>query len=169
MRYTYSYRIKRIRKSERSFSMEALIAAAVIIVLLLISGVGLFSILAGLLCFCGLLLIFMTVFFAVSLILMLSGKRVDAKLLRLSKRRNITCAVYEIDGEEVFNSFPAEVILATKIHRIGRISSARLLHRKNGKVLLFDWYARLIILIGLPVSAASAAAFALFLPTVISF
>lgn len=149
--------------------METLIVAAVIIALLLISGVELFTILAGLLCLCELLLIFMTVFFAVSLIIMLSGKRIDAKLLRLSKRRNITCAVYEIGGEEIFNAFPAEVIFAKKIHRVGGISSARLLRRKNGKTILFDWYARLIILIGLPASATAAAAFALFLPTIISF
>ena len=145
--------------------MEILIAIIIIVVLLLVLGVSPWLIIAGALVLIELLLIFMTGFFIVSLVLLFIAKPVKAEFLRIFEHEVVgTYAIYKIDGEEYKNTFPAEIMFVDKIYHEGKIYSARLKKRKNGKYMLFDWYSYIVIGVGLPMSAASVALLGYLLP-----
>lgn len=143
--------------------MEFIIAAIVIIVLLLILGVSPFVIIGIVLALIELLLIFMTGFFVVALVLLLISRPVKAEFLRIIKHEIVgTYAVYQIDGEEYVNTFPAEIMFVNQIYHEGAVSTARLCRGKK-KHLLFDWYSHLVIGVGLPVSVILAVLLGKFL------
>ncbi len=143
--------------------MEILIAAVIIVVLLLILGVSPAVIIAGVLCLIELLLVAMTLFFVVTLILLLISRPVRAKFLRILVHEVVgTYAIYEIDGEEYKNTFPAEIMFVNKIYKEGKTYPARMRKGKKG-YMLYDWYSYIVIGIGLPVSAVLAGGLGWFL------
>lgn len=132
--------------------MEFLIGAAVIILLLLILGVPPAYIIAVLLGLIALLLVVMLGFFIVTLILTLISKPCKGKFLRIVKHEVVgTYAIYEIDGEEYKNTFPAEITLTDKIYHEGRLYPLRL-HKGKRKYMLYDWYSWIVIGVGLLLS-----------------
>lgn len=143
--------------------MEFLISAIVIIVLLLILGVDPMMILLGGIWIVEIFFIFMAVFFVVSLILLFLTKKTKGEFLRIDPNEGIgTHAVYQIQGEEYNNSFPAEIMFTDKIYKTGKTVTV---WQRNGKKLklLFDWYSIIVIGTGLPVFTALAIALGSFL------
>ena len=132
--------------------MEYLIGAIVIIVLLLILGVPPMYIVGGILALIALLLVVMTGFFIVTLVLCLISKPCKGKFLRIFVHEVVgTYAIYEIDGEEYKNTFPAEITLTDKIYHEGKIYPLRFRKGKK-KYMLFDWYSWIVIGAGLVLS-----------------
>lgn len=137
--------------------MEFLIAAIVIIVLLLILGVPPMYIIGGILGLIALLLVLMTGFFIVSLVLTLVCKPCKGKFLRIMVHEVVgTYAIYEIDGEEYKNTFPAEITLTNLIYHEGKTYPLRF-HKGKKKYMLFDWYSWIVIGAGLVLSGGGVA------------
>ena len=148
--------------------MEFIIGTIIIIVLLLILGVPPVLIIAGVIVLLELLLILMTVFFIVMLILLLISKPVKVKFLRIYVSDVVgTYAIYEMDGKEYKNTFPAEIMFVDKIYKEGKIYSARF---KQGKksYMLYDWYSYIVIGVGLPLSLALAGGIGWFIVSILS-
>ncbi len=141
--------------------MEFLIGLLIIIVLLLILGVDVFLIIRGILWLMEIALLGMTLFFILSVVLLLLGRWQDAEFLRVEKEKSWGHAVYRVGGEEQKNLYPAEGILQKYIYRK---TSARVRFWQHGKYcVLFDRYSILIAALGLPLSAAGAVLLGLFL------
>ena len=148
--------------------MEFIIGAIVIIVLLLILGVPWSMIVTGIIGLILLLLVVMTIFFIVTLILMLISKPTQGKLLRIMQHEVVgTYAIYEIDGEEYKNTFPAEIMFVDKIYHMGKMYPVRLYKGKK-KYMLYDWYTWIIIGAGLLLSGGGLALMA-WLLSVLAF
>jgi len=141
--------------------MEFVIILAVIIVLLLILGVNVYVIIQGLLWLMEVILIGMTLFFLLSIILLLLGKWQDAAFLRVEKEGSFGHAVYRLGDEEHRNLYPAEGFLQNLIYRK---TSVRVRFWEHGRLhALFDRYSILIAALGLPLSAAGAVLLGMFL------
>ncbi|MDE6730648.1 MAG: hypothetical protein K2J71_07725 [Oscillospiraceae bacterium] len=144
--------------------MEFLIGAIVIIVLLLILGVDPMMILLGGIWIVEIFFILMTIFFVISLILLCLTKKTKGEFLRIDPNEGEigTHAVYQIQGEEYNNSFPAEIMFTDKIYHTGKTVTLR---QRDGKKLklLFDNYSMIVIGTGLPVFTALAIALGFFL------
>ena len=141
--------------------MEFLIGLLVIIVLLLILGVDVFLIIRGILWLMEIVLIGMTLFFLLSVVMILLGKWQDAKFLRIEKEKTWGHAVYRVGDGEQKNLYPAEGVLQKFIYRK---NSARVRFWQRGTLcVLFDHYSILIAALGLPLSAAGAVLLGLFL------
>ena len=143
--------------------MEFLIGAIVIIVLLLILGVPWITIVEGIIILMLILLFAMFVFFIVTLVLLLMSRPKRGIFKRIIKHEVVgTYAIYEIDGEEYKNTFPAEIMFVDRIYKEGKTYSARL-HKGKKSYMLFDWYSYIVIGVGLPVSLALAVGLGWFL------
>ncbi len=141
--------------------MEFIIGALVILVLLIILGVSAELIIQGILWILEILLLMMTLFFIVSVVFLLLGKRCNAEFLRIDMQGKWGNAVYCIDGAEYRNTYPAELLLQKWIYR-KRMTTAKLWQR--GEIsFLFDWYSIIIVALGLPLSAAGAVLLGSFL------
>lgn len=132
--------------------MEIIVAAIVIIILLLILGVPPINIVIGVVGLMALLLAAMVIFFIVTLILTLISKPTHGKFLRIIQHEVVgTYAIYEIDGQEYKNTFPAEITFTKFIYREGKIYPVRLFKGKK-KYMLYDWYSWIVIGAGLVLS-----------------
>ena len=137
--------------------MEFVIAIIIIIILLLILGVPWIVIVEGVIALMMLLLAAMFVFFVVTLILALFSKPTKGTFLRIMVHDIIgTYAIYEIDGEEYKNTFPAEIMFVDKIYREGREYPLRLYKGKK-RYMLYDWYSWIVIGVGLVLSGVGIA------------
>ena len=141
--------------------MEFVIILAVIIVLLLILGVNVYVIIQGLLWLMEVILIGMTLFFLLSIILLLLGKWQDAAFLRVEKEGSFGHAVYRLGDAEHRNLYPAEGFLQNLIYRK---TSVRVRFWEHGRLhARFDRYSIRIAALGLPLSAAGAVLLGMFL------
>ena len=132
--------------------MEFVIGAIIIIVLLLILGVPWITIVEVIIGLMVLLLVAMFVFFAVTLVLALLSRPTKGKFLRIMIHEVVgTYAIYEIDGEEYKNTFPAEIMFVDKIYHEGKIYPLRLYKGKK-RYMLYDWYSWIVIGAGLVLS-----------------
>lgn len=135
--------------------MELIITAVILLILLLILGVSPYTIIYGIFWLMEGALAAMTVFFVVSIIMLLAGRRYSARFLRFTDTK-FPAAVYEIDGEELTNFYPAENLLQKWIYTEGS-RPVRML--RLGKLcFLFDRHSMLIAALGLPLSLTGAAA-----------
>ena len=135
--------------------MEFLIGAIVIIVLLLILGVPWITIVEGIIILMLILLFAMFVFFIVTLVLLLLSRPKRGIFKRIIKHEVVgTYAIYEIDGEEYKNTFPAEIMFVDKIYHEGREYPVRL-HKGKKHYMLYDWYSWIVIGLGLVFSGGS--------------
>ena len=129
--------------------MEFIIGAVIIIVLLLILGVSWVLIVEVIIGLMILLLVLMFVFFVVTLFLTLLSRPVKGKFLRIMIHEVVgTYAIYEIDGKEYKNTFPAEIMFVDKIYHEGKIYPLRFYQGKKG-YMLYDWYSWIVIGVGL--------------------
>ncbi len=134
--------------------MEFIITAAIIIVLLLILGVSPTSMMIVIVWLMEAALVGMTLFFLVSVLLILFGKSKRAHFVRFTEAR-FPAAVYEIEENEYTNLFPAENHLRKVIYKDNE-QKVKLL--KAGKLyFLYDRHSILISALGFPVSILSAA------------
>lgn len=141
--------------------MEFVIILAVIIVLLLILGVNVYVIIQGVLWLMEVILIGMTLFFLLSIILLLLGKWHDAEFLRVEKEGSFGHAVYRLGDAEHQNLYPAEGFLQNLIYRK---TCVRVRFWEHGRLrVLFDRYSILIAALGLPLSAVGAVLLGMFL------
>ena len=132
--------------------MEVIVAAIVIIILLLILGVPPINIVIGVIGLMAILLAAMVIFFIVTLILTLISKPTHGKFLRIMQHEIVgTYAIYEIDGQEYKNTFPAEITFTKYIYREGKTYPVRLFKGKK-KYMLYDWYSWIVIGAGLALS-----------------
>ncbi|MBQ4464425.1 MAG: hypothetical protein II916_00465 [Oscillospiraceae bacterium] len=100
----------------------------------------------------ALLLAAMVIFFIVALILTLISKPTHGKFLRIIQHEVVgTYAIYEIDGQEYKNTFPAEITFTKFIYREGKTYPVRLFKGKK-KYMLYDWYSWIVIGAGLVLS-----------------
>lgn len=128
--------------------MELLVIACVIIVLLLILGVSVMNIIAGVLGFVALISILCNVFFVIMFLALCFTKKRDAKFLRIDKKNNrIPYAVYLIDTGEFSNVFPTDMILTNILYRKNDVK-VRVRTTKKG-LLVFDSVTQVIIILGL--------------------
>ncbi|HAJ96127.1 MAG TPA: hypothetical protein DCO72_00080 [Ruminococcus sp.] len=143
--------------------MEFIIGAVIIIVLLLILGVPPVMIGAGIVILLEFLTVLMALFFVVMLILLLISKPVKVKFLRIYIHEVVgTYAIYEMNGKEYKNTFPAEIMFVDKIYKKDKIYPARFRQGKKG-YMLYDWYSYIVIGVGLPLSAVLAGGLGWFL------
>jgi hypothetical protein len=129
--------------------MEFVVAAIIIIILLLVLGVPWILIVQVVVGLMLLLLVAMFVFFVVTLVLALLSKPTKGRFLRIIQHEVVgTYAIYEINGEEYKNTFPAEIMFVNKIYHEGQIYPLRL-HRGKKRYMLYDWYSWIVIGAGL--------------------
>ena len=137
--------------------MEIVIGAIIIIVLLLVLGVQWTLIVEVIIGLMVLLLVAMFVFFVVTLVLVLLSKPTEGKFLRIMVHEVVgTYAIYEINGEEYKNTFPAEIMFVDKIYQEGKVYPLRL-HRGQKRYMLYDWYSWIVIGVGLLLSGGGLA------------
>ncbi len=149
--------------------MEFIIGAVIIIVLLLILGVPPVMIGAGIVILLEFLTVLMALFFVVMLILLLISKPVKVKFLRIYIHEVVgTYAIYEMNGKEYKNTFPAEIMFVDKIYKKDKIYPARFRQGKKG-YMLYDWYSYIVIGVGLPLSLALAGGLGWFIFSLIGF
>lgn len=149
--------------------MEFIIGTVIIVVLLLILGVPPVMIGAGIVILLEFLTILMALFFIVMLILLLISKPVKVKFLRIYIHEVVgTYAIYEMDGKEYKNTFPAEIMFVDKIYKKDKIYPARFRQGKKG-YMLYDWYSYIVIGVGLPLSLALAGGLGWFILSVAGY
>jgi len=96
--------------------MDFVIGGALIIVLLLCLGFGWGDI--ALLGFgiVGILIVLIGCFFAVCLAMLALSRRKAAVFVKFSEERRFPCAVYSIDGKDVLNVFPCEMVMRSRLY-----------------------------------------------------
>lgn len=96
--------------------MEFLLGYAMIAVIMLCMGFSLMNIGIFTLLLIGVFIILIGVFFAVCLALLAMSRRRKAVFASFNEERRFAVAVYIIDGEEVPNMFPCEMIIRDKLY-----------------------------------------------------
>ncbi len=134
--------------------MEFLIAAVIILILLLILGVSPFAMMLGVLWLMEVVLAAMSLFFLVSVILLLIGRTCTGRFVRIDEHGKFRTAVYVSDGEEIPNLYPAETLLRRWIYT-ERPHHLRLF-RMGKRTFLFDMHSTVIAALGLPLSVIGA-------------
>jgi hypothetical protein len=103
----------------------------------------------------------------VTLVLVLVSRPVKGTFLRIMIHEVVgTYAIYEIDGEEYKNTFPAEIMFVNKIYHEGQIYPLRLHKGKKG-YMLYDWYSWIVIGAGLFMSGGGLLLAVMVLNTVV--
>jgi hypothetical protein len=134
--------------------MTLLVTLVVIIALLLILGIDFGIVAAGILVLATTVLGLMTVFFILCTVALIMSKPCTGKLSEIRKigRNRFDSAVYSVDGEEVPNIFPCEVVLRKHIYRQDRQVKLRLVKRRN---VVFDTDAAVCTVTGIILGCAS--------------
>lgn len=131
--------------------MEGIVVIAVVVALALILGVSPYIIVSTALCFAGLFLVFMVVFFIIFFFKMLGSKRMEAEFTKIDKRSptaRFNLAFYKIDGKEYPNIFPEEGIMEKMLYKTDKKYYVRL----NKKGYVFDRFATTTCIIGFMLS-----------------
>lgn len=96
--------------------MDIVIGGAMLVVLMLCLGFGWGDIAllgAGIV---GIFIVLIGGFFAVCLVMLALSRRRSAVFVRLDENRRFPCAVYRIDGADVVNMFPCEMVMRDKLY-----------------------------------------------------
>lgn len=122
--------------------MEFIIGFVLIAILLLFIGFGLSDIallIIGIVCV-G--VIMTAIFFSVSIVVLVTSRRVTARFSRFDEESRFPVAVYEVNGEEIPNMFPCEMIMRNKLYipgkdvRIMRCTLRRAVFDKNAIITI---------------------------------
>lgn len=129
--------------------MEIVIALIVIAAIMLILGVSLTSIAAGIMLLLIAVLLFMLIFFLVCGFMLLRSKRADAEFDGFENNGRFDCAVYLCgdERERLINIFPAESILREQIYKSGECRVN--VFRTRKKAFAIDRHSMVIIIAGL--------------------
>lgn len=96
--------------------MDIVIGGAMLVVLMLCLGFGWGDIAllgAGIV---GIFIVLIGGFFAVCLVMLALSRRRSAVFVRLDENRRFPCAVYRINGADVVNMFPCEMVMRDKLY-----------------------------------------------------
>lgn len=96
--------------------MEFLIVYVMIAVIMLLMGFELMHIGILTLLMIGVGIVLIGAFFAVCLVFLMMSKRKSAMFVSINEERRFPVAVYKIDGEDVPNMFPCEMIMRDKLY-----------------------------------------------------
>lgn len=96
--------------------MEYLIVFAMVALIMLFLGFSTGDIIILALMIFSVLAILTGVFFVLSLIMLIFSKRKKGTFTRVNEEERFPVAVYEVDGEELKNVFPCEMILREKLY-----------------------------------------------------
>ncbi|MCM1166644.1 MAG: hypothetical protein NC299_08290 [Lachnospiraceae bacterium] len=96
--------------------MDIVIGGALIVLILFCIGFGWSDIAVLGVMVVGALIVLIGGFFAVCLVLLAASKRKTAVFVGFSEERRFPCAVYAIDGNEVPNMFPCEMVMKNKLY-----------------------------------------------------
>ena len=91
--------------------MDIVIGGALIIIIMLCLGFGWGDIAMLGFGIVGVFIVLIGCFFAACLVLIALSKRKSAVFVRFEEERRFPCAVYSIDGKDVVNMFPCEMIM----------------------------------------------------------
>ncbi len=139
--------------------MEVVVGLVVIILLLLILGFGpdviIFG-LVGLLTLASVASALVLMYFAVRLLL---AKRCSGTFTRIGRqdKRKYDCAFYSVDGEELPNVFPAEMVMKKRLYNNKKAVKLRI---DRGKRFVYDRNARATIITGVPLTLLLSAGLA---------
>lgn len=96
--------------------MEFLIGYVLIAVILLFMGFELVQIGMFTLALLGVFIVLIGVFFAVCVVFLIMSRPASAVFVRFDEERKFPVAVYKINGDDVPNMFPSEMIMRDKIY-----------------------------------------------------
>lgn len=96
--------------------MEFLLGFALIVILMLCLGFGIVDIAVLVLALAGLVIIFIGIFFAVCLVMLMFTGKTRGAFVEFNEDGRFPCAVYDIGGERVKNLFPCEMIMRDKLY-----------------------------------------------------
>ena len=91
--------------------MDIIIGGALIIIIMLCLGFGWGDIAMLGFGVIGVFIVFIGCFFAVCLVMIALSKRKSAVFVRFDEDKRFPCAVYRIDGADVPNMFPCEMVM----------------------------------------------------------
>ncbi len=137
--------------------MELLIVLLILGVLLWIFGVPLQTLLLGIFILAMIVLVCMLLFFLATAISLLCFRIRKGSFVRFNQHRQFAQAVYQVEGVEYVNLFPAESIMQERLYHD---RSHTLLIRK-GKYhnIAYDMHSVLIIVLGLFATVAMSGIF----------
>lgn len=96
--------------------MDIVIGGAMLIVLMLCLGFGWGDIAMLGFGIVGIFIVLIGCFFAVCLVMLALSRRKSAVFVRFDEDRKFPCAVYSIDGKDVVNMFPCEMVMRSKLY-----------------------------------------------------
>lgn len=96
--------------------MEFLIGYVLIAAILLFMGFELVQIGMFTLALVGVFVVFIGLFFSVCLVFLIMSKRASAVFTAFDEERKFPVAIYRINGEDVPNMFPCEMIMRDKLY-----------------------------------------------------
>lgn len=136
--------------------MEFLLVFALLAVIMLCIGFGIGDILMMVVFVIAALTVLIGIFFLVCLALLLFSKKKSGEFVRFNDEGRFPCAVYNVDGEELPNVFPCEMIMRKKLYIPGKTVT---LHCIKFRCAVADKNAFVTIIAGsavfFPLSAAS--------------
>lgn len=96
--------------------MDFLVGGALVVIVMFCIGFGWGDIAMLGFAVVGALIVLIGGFFAVCLVILSMSKRTTAVFSDFSEERRFPCAVYRIDGAEVPNMFPCEMVMRGKLY-----------------------------------------------------
>lgn len=96
--------------------MEFLLVFALLAAIMLCIGFGIGDILMMVVFVIAALTVLIGIFFLVCLALLLFSKKKRGEFVRFNDEGRFPCAVYNVDGEELPNVFPCEMIMRKKLY-----------------------------------------------------
>ncbi len=130
--------------------MEFVIIIIILLAVVLMLAQDVFLIMVVVYGLIGLTSVVCAVFFTLSLILLLTMKWTDAVYLGAEESdKGWNVAVYEIDGEQVYNLFPMDTVFV-KMKKEDKPTRVRI-RKLFGKRLVFDKLSILTISLGFPI------------------
>lgn len=133
--------------------MEAVVVVAIIAVLLLILGVSLVSVAAGIMIVLIAALGGMLILFSICGIFLAMSKREDARLDGFEKPHGYDTAMYLCGEERIANIFPAEGVLRERIYR--NTDCVVYVCRMKKRSVVIDRHSAIIIVTGIALSLPS--------------
>jgi len=96
--------------------MDFLVGGAMVVIIMLCIGFGWSDIAVLGFTVVGALIVLIGVFFAACLVMLAMSKRRTAVFTEFSEERRFPCAVYRIEGADVPNMFPCEMIMRGRLY-----------------------------------------------------
>lgn len=100
--------------------MEFILGYVMIAIILLFMGFSVIQVGVLTLLLIGVFIVLIGLFFAVCLVLLAMSRRKKAVFVSFDEERRFPAAVYRIDGNDVPNMFPCEMIMRDRLYKPGK-------------------------------------------------